>query len=307
MAMGCASAVYEHVRVKSMLHRLNVWFLPFRWGINTYRGCEHNCIYCNARYTHEFLKLSKDEFSCRIIVKDNASEVLDREFSRESWQKKLTVDLSTVTDPYQPAEREFKITRRVLEVFLKHHNALMLTTKSDLVLRDIGVLSEIARTGFLNVVLTLPTIDEGLREAIEPRTPSVEKRLDAVARLHDAGITVGVAAIPLIPLISDSEEWLEGLVKAVAEAGADYVIADTLNFREEAGPRFLEFLSGYSPDLVPRYKELYTTNYCDKEYSKRVRQVANRIIKRHKVDNYEKMLSYHKTKLKGENSTGSES
>jgi DNA repair photolyase len=172
----------------------------------------------------------------------------------------------------------------------------MLTTKSDLVLRDIGVLSEINRTGFLNVVLTLPTIDEGLREALEPKAPSVEKRLDAVARLHDAGITIGVAVIPLFPLISDSEGQLEGLVKAVAEAGADYVIADTLNFREEAGPRFLEFLNEHSPDLVPRYKELYASNYCNKEYSKGARQVANRIIKRHKVDNYEKMLSYHKSK-----------
>jgi DNA repair photolyase len=296
MAMEMISVVYEHVQVNSMLHHLNVWFLPFRWGINTYRGCEHNCIYCNARYTHEFLKLSRDEFSCRIVVKDNAADVLDREFSREKWQKRLTVNLSTVTDPYQPAEKEFGITRSVLEAFLKHHNALMLTTKSDLVLRDIDLLSEIARTGFLNVVLTLPTIDEGLREAIEPRAPSVEKRLDAVARLHEAGITVGVAAIPLLPHISDGEGQLEGLIKSVAEAGADYVIADMLNFREEAGAKFLTFLEGYLHKLIPRYRELYATDYCYKEYSKGVRKIANRIIKKHKVDNYDKMLSYRKSR-----------
>jgi DNA repair photolyase len=288
--------VYEHVRVKSMLHRLNVWFLPFRWGINTYRGCEHNCVYCNARYTHEFLRLSKDDFACRIMVKDNAAEVLDREFSREKWQKKLTVNLSTVTDPYQPAEKEFGITRGTLEVFLKHHNALMLTTKSDLVLRDIDLLSEIAQTGFLNVVMTLPTVDEELRKAIEPRAPSVERRLDAVARLHEAGITVGVAAIPLLPLISDGQEQLEGLVKSAADAGVDYVIADTLNFREEVGPRFLAFLGGYAPALVPSYEELYAKKYCDGDYSKKVRRVAEGIIKKHKVDNYEKMFSYHKAK-----------
>jgi DNA repair photolyase len=295
MAMGCSSTVYEHVQVKSMLHHINVWFLPFRWGINTYRGCEHNCIYCNARYTHEFLQLSKDEFSCRIIVKDNAAKVLDREFSREKWKKKLTVNLSTVTDPYQPSEKEFCITRSVLEVFLKHHNALMLTTKSDLVLRDIGLLSGIAQTGFLNVVLTLPTIDEGLRKVIEPRAPSIEKRLEAIAELHEAGITVGVTAIPLLPFISDSEENLHKLIKSVADAGADYIIVDMLNFRDEAGPRVMDFLKGHSPNLIPKYKELYTATYCDKDYSNGIRKVANRIIKKYKVNNYEKMFSYHKS------------
>ena len=168
--------VYEHNQVKKMLHYVNVWFLPFRYGTNTYRGCEHNCIYCNARYTHEYLGLSTIEFAHRIIVKDNAVEILDKEFSREKWKKRLTVNLSTVTDPYQPVEREFKITREVLEVFLKHHNALIVTTKSDLVLRDLDILREIAQTGFLNVLITLPTLDEELRKKIEPNAPSVKTR-----------------------------------------------------------------------------------------------------------------------------------
>ncbi len=143
--------IYEHTQVKNILHRVNVWFLPFRWGINTYRGCEHNCIYCNARYTHEYLGLPTGEFAHKIIIKDNAAEI-----------KKWTVNLSTVTDPYQPAERQFKITQDVLKVFLKHHNALMVTTKSDLILRDLDILSEIVQTGFLNVVLTIPMLDEEL-------------------------------------------------------------------------------------------------------------------------------------------------
>lgn len=146
--------IYEHAEVEKMLHPVNVWFLPFRWGTNTYRGCEHNCVYCNARYTHEYLGLESQEFSQKIIVKDNAAEILDKEFSRQKWNTIKTVNLATVTDPYQPAESEFKITRKVLGVFLKHHNSLMLTTKSDLVLRDLDLLSEIGQTGFLNVVIT---------------------------------------------------------------------------------------------------------------------------------------------------------
>ncbi|WXG42223.1 MAG: radical SAM protein [Candidatus Freyarchaeum deiterrae] len=286
--------VYEHTLVKKMLHYVNVWFLPFRWVVNTYRGCEHNCVYCNARYTHEYLGLPTGEFSYRIIVKDNAAEVLDKEFSREKWNKKLTVNLATVTDPYQPAEAKFKITREVLNVFLKHHNSLLLTTKSDLVLRDLDILTEIASTGFLNVDITLPTLNEDLRKKIELNITSVEKRLEVIQKLHEAGITVGVTAIPLLPYITDSEKDIEELVKAASDVGADYVILDVLNFRGEARERFMEFLKDYDEDLVPKYEQLYQTNYCDKNYASVKRKYTNRLVKEYNVDNYDKMYSYRK-------------
>jgi len=288
--------IYEHTQVKNILHRVNVWFLPFRWGINTYRGCEHTCIYCNARYTHEYLGLPTGEFAYKIIVKDNAAEILDKELSKEKWNKKWTVNLSTVTDPYQPAERQFKITRDVLQVFLNHHNALMVTTKSDLIIRDLDILSEIAQTGFLNVVLTIPMMDEELRKKMEPKAPSIQKRIEVLNKIHTTGITVGVTAIPLFPHITDSEKDVERLIKTLAENGADYVIIDTLNFREEARNRIMPFIKEQYPALVAHYEELYKTNYCDKEYAKQVRKYANRIIKKNKVDKYDKMFSYHKSK-----------
>ena len=288
--------IYEHTQVKTILHRVNVWFLPFRWGINTYRGCEHNCIYCNARYTHEYLGLPSGEFAYNIIVKDNAADLLDKEFSKEKWDKKWTVNLSTVTDPYQPAERQFKITRDVLKVFLKHHNALMVTTKSDLILRDLDILSEIAKTGFLNVVLTIPTLDEELRKKIEPKAPSIQKRIEILNKIHNAGITVGVTAIPLFPHITDGEENLEKLIKTLSENGADYVIVDMLNFREEARNRIMPFIKEQYPSFVSNYEKLYTTNYCDKEYAKQVRKYSNKLVKKCNVDKYDKMFSYHKSK-----------
>lgn len=278
-----------------MLHPVNVWFLPFRWGTNTYRGCEHNCVYCNARYTHEYLGYGTREFSHKIIVKDNAAEALDKEFSRPKWDKLKTVNLSTVTDPYQPAESEFKITRKVLKVFLKHHNALLLTTKSDLILRDLDLLTEIGKTGFLNVVITLPTIDEGLRKKIEPNAPSVEKRLKTIQQLHQAGLKTGVTAIPLLPSISDDAARVESLVKAVSESGADYLIVDLLNFRGETRSRFMEFISTNYPELRSEYERLYKTDYCDKDYSKQVRKHVNVLIKKAKLDNYELMFSYRKS------------
>ena len=279
-----------------MLHPVNVWFLPFRGGANTYRGCEHNCVYCNARYTHEYLGLGTKEFSQKIIVKDNAAEALDKEFSRPKWNKLKTVNLSTVTDPYQPAESEFKITRSVLEVFLKHHNALLLTTKSDLVLRDLDLLTEIGKTGFLNVVITLPTVDESLRQKIEPNAPSVEKRLRTIRELHDAGIKTGVTALPLLPYISDDASSVKKLVKAVAEAGADYLIVDLLNFRGETRSRFVEFVTTNFPELREEYEQLYQTSYCDKDYTKQVRKQTNVLIKANKLDKYELMFSYRKRK-----------
>jgi len=179
---------------------------------------------------------------------------------------------------------------------LKHHNSLMLTTKSDLVLRDLDILTKIAETGFLNVVITLATMDENLREKIEPRASGVEQRLKVIQKLHEAGITVGVAAIPLLPCISDSQKNLDELIKTVAERGADYVITDMLNFREEAADRFMKFLAVYNHSLVSTYEKLYPTNYCDKEYAKKIRKKANELVKRYKVDNYKKMFSYRKTK-----------
>lgn len=286
--------MYEHTQVEKMLHPVNVWFLPFRWGTNTYRGCEHNCTYCNARYTHEYLGLGTQEFSLRIIVKDNAAEALDKEFSRPKWNKLKTVNLSTVTDPYQPAESIFKITRSVLEVFLKHHNALLLTTKSDLVLRDLDLLTEIGRTGFLNVVITLPTVDESLRKGIEPNAPSVEDRLKTIQQLHEAGIKTGVTAIPLLPHISDDAADVESLVEAVSEAGADYMIVDLLNFRGETRNRFMEFISTNYPELKTEYERLYRTDYCNKDYSKQVRKQINAFVKNAKLDKYELMFSYRK-------------
>jgi len=284
--------IYRHTRVKKMLHYVNVWFLPFRWGINTYRGCEHDCVYCNARYTHEYLGLPTGEFAHIIIVKDNAAEVLDREFSKEKWDNLLTVNLATVTDPYQPAEADFKITKGVLEVFLKHHNSLTLTTKSDLVLRDLDLLREIGQTGFLNVVITLPTLDEDLRKKIEPGAPNVERRMKVIRDVHGAGITTGVAAVPLLPFISDSGKDIEELVMTVGEAGADYVIVDVLNFRGETRGRFLEFLGGYDPRLIPEYEKLYQTNYCDREYASTVRRRAGKFVKKYGVDRYDMMYSF---------------
>ena len=286
--------IYEHTCVDKALHRLNVWFLPFRWGINPYRGCEHDCMYCNARYTHEYLGISTGNFAHKIIVKDNAAEALDKELSKEKWNKNWTVNMATVTDPYQPAENEFKITREILKIFFKHHNALMVTTKSDLILRDVDILKEIAQTGFLNVVITIPVLDEDLRKKIEPKAPTIRRRLEVVKQIHDAGITIGVTSIPLLPYITDNESQLENLIKDISKSGADYLIIDMLNFREEARSRVMPFIKEYYPELYSDYEILYKTDYCDKEYAKKVRKYSNSLIKKYKLDNYDKMFSYRK-------------
>jgi len=232
------------------------------------------------------------------MVKDNAASVLDMEFSREKWRNVLTVNLATVTDPYQPAESKFNITRQVLEIFLKHHNSLMLTTKSDLILRDVDILTKIAETGFLNAVITLPTLNDELRKKIEPNVPSVERRLEIIRQLHEAGITVGVTAIPLLPYISDDEKDLEELIRTLTEAKADYVIVDMLNFRGESRDRFTGFLKNYDSDLIPKYEKLYQTNYCEKNYTKKIKNQANKFIKKYKVDQYDKMFSFTKEEKK---------
>ncbi len=292
--MTQSTAVYKHVQVKRMLRFMRVWFLPFRWGVNTYRGCEHDCLYCNARHTHEYLDLPTSAFAHQILVKDNAAEVLDHELSRPSWRPDLTVNLATVTDPYQPAESQFTITRRVLEVFLKHRNALLVTTKSDLVLRDLDLLTRIGQISFLNVVVTLSTVDEDLRKRLEPAAPSVDRRLRLIRELHAAGITVGVTAIPLLPFLSDNEADVERLMEAIADNGADYAVVDLLNLRGGARRRYMAFLQTYDPALLSKYEALYSTTYCDTAYARQVRRYATLIIKRLGLNQYDKMYSFRR-------------
>ena len=195
---------YFELPARSILNRTKP-NMPFQWTINPYRGCEFGCKYCYARYTHEFMEMAPEDFEDKIYAKAAARHLLRQELGR--IDRKDGIAIGTATDPYQPAERRYGRTRAILEVFARERGRrLAITTKSDLVARDVDLLREIARANILGVNMTVTTLDEKLARALEPRAPRPELRLQAVRRLRAAGICVAVFPNPIMPGLTDSEK-----------------------------------------------------------------------------------------------------
>jgi DNA repair photolyase len=219
--------------------------IPFTHSINPYRGCEHGCAYCYARPTHEYLGFNPAlDFETKIMVKRNAARLAREEMMKKSW-KPTMVSISGVTDPYQPAERRFGITRQILETMLEFRNPVGIITKNALVLRDIDILAELARYKCTAVFVSITTLDRDLARRLEPRTATPERRLDVVRRLTEAGIPVGVMMAPMIPGLTDEE--IPSLLQAVADAGAKSAYYVMLRLPLAVRPIFLDWLEREEP------------------------------------------------------------
>ncbi|MFZ2450128.1 MAG: PA0069 family radical SAM protein [Methylovulum miyakonense] len=219
--------------------------LPFDRSINPYRGCEHGCIYCFARPSHSYLGMSPGlDFESRILIKPDAARVLREELGKRNYRC-APLALGTNTDPYQPLERQHKIMRQLLEVLADVRHPLSIVTKSALVERDIDLLSEMAGQGLVSVFLSVTTLDRGLARTLEPRAAAPQRRLEALAKLREAGIPAGVMVAPVIPALNDHE--LESIVKAAHAAGAmsaEYIL---LRLPLEVAGLFEEWLHGHYP------------------------------------------------------------
>jgi DNA repair photolyase len=284
-----SKASYQTINCKTLLHRINVKFLPFKWTINPYRGCEHSCVYCYGRYSHEYLGLnSNKDFEQIIKVKKNAGDILDAEFSRPWWRKSL-VNIGSVTDPYQPAENTFGITRDILKIFLKHENPFIIGTKSNLILRDVDILEKIAQQTFLNVIITITTTDEELRKKIEPNSPTTNERLEAISKLSGAGVPVGVLFVPILPYLTDNEEAINDVMSAIANAGANFVIPSVLNLKKSCKERYFAFLKNEFPHLIEKYQQLYSSAYVPKGYTNKIYKLTSHTQKLYGLGDFKKL------------------
>ncbi|MFM4820357.1 PA0069 family radical SAM protein [Aeromonas hydrophila] len=219
--------------------------VPFSRSINPYQGCEHGCIYCYARPSHAYLELSPGlDFETRLFAKLNAAELLRREFARPAYQPQ-TIVLGANTDPYQPIEHHYRLTRELLTVMLAHRHPVGIITKSAMILRDLDLLTELAREGLCQVMVSVTTLNETLRRQLEPKASTGAGRLKVVEKLARAGVPVGVLAAPMIPRLNEPE--LEQIIKGAAEAGAhcaDYIL---LRLPHELAPLFSDWLDEHYP------------------------------------------------------------
>lgn len=220
--------------------------IPFRFSLNPYRGCEHGCIYCYARPTHEYLSFSSGlDFESKIMVKEDAPELLRKHFSSPKWEPE-PVTLGGVTDGYQPIERRLQLTRRCLQVFAEFCNPIGIVTKSALVTRDIDILSELHQHQAAGVFLSVTTLDADLARTMEPRASAPTARLRAVRELADAGLRVGIMFAPVIPGLNDHE--VNDILQAAADAGAQSAGYVVLRLPYEVAPLFSDWLSRHYPD-----------------------------------------------------------
>ncbi len=220
--------------------------LPFDASLNPYRGCEHGCIYCYARPTHEYLGFSAGlDFESRIMVKRDAPDLLRSALASRRWKPQVLL-LSGVTDPYQPVERRLGITRRCLEVLVDFRNPVVVLTKNHMITRDVDLLSELAALNAVTAALSVTTLRNDLHHVMEPRTSIPARRIDAIRRLADAGIPVGVNVAPVIPGLTDEE--IPAILEAAAAAGASHAALIVLRLPLGVAPLFEEWLGQHFPE-----------------------------------------------------------
>lgn len=275
-------------QAKSVLNKIKIERFPFKWSANPYRGCVHDCWYCYARASHEYLQLPMNSFQHIVMAKVNAPEILRQELSRKSWQREL-VAMGTITDPYQTIERHYRITRRMVQVFLEKRTPLSITTKSHHIQDDLGLLAEFAQSLPLTVFMTITSTDEALTRQLEPTTCTVKKRLETIHKLASAGIAVGVLMAPVFPGITDNEAMMDSVAKVVSEAGALYWYDDLLNLREQAREYFMPYLNEIRPDLTPRYQSTYAYSYPPKAHRQRIKELQVAIAARYGLNTVERV------------------
>jgi DNA repair photolyase len=276
---------YFLLPVKSILNRCESDRVPFDWTINPYRGCEFGCKYCYARYTHEYMEIDGGEFEQKIFVKQDAEALLRRDVSQKySYESKASgytqaehIAIGTATDPYQPAEKEYCVTRACLQELAKREGlSISVITKSHQIVRDIDILKVIAARSALSLNITVTTLRPRLARLLEPRAPRPDLRLTAVKELRAAGLHVGVSASPLLPGINEDE--LEDVAAAAKDAGAQWFFSGVLFLMPASAKQFLPFIREKFPRLAKQYEQWYAKNgYAPEEYRKKISDRVRRI------------------------------
>jgi DNA repair photolyase len=277
------SVEYFSLASRSILNRCSNPEMGFTWTINPYRGCEFGCKYCYARYTHEFMGMENPAlFEEKIYSKEAAGDILRSELKKNP---RGAIAIGTATDPYQPAERQFQTTRGILETIAQFRGLrVSITTKSDLVQRDLDVMREIMLHNELHIHITVTTMDAKLARCLEVRAPRPDLRIAAAAEIAQAGIPVSVFAMPVLPGITDDRRNLERVARAAARAGACNFAVNALFLMPSAQKAFFPFLEQQFPHLMEKYSRLYGSGaYVGSQYKAKLRAMCDELRKKYKL------------------------
>jgi DNA repair photolyase len=276
--------------------------MPYKWDLNIYRGCEHRCKYCYALYSHKYLKsnyrktikpneANSKNFFNNIYIKTNIAEELDKQLSKSSWKNEM-IAIGTVTDSYQPIEKEYGLMREVLDVLIKHKNPAIISTKSDIILRDLDLIEELSELNFINIATSITSLDLKIQKAIEPNTVSSKKRLDVLKKVRNqTKASTGVHFMPIIPYISDNYKHIDAIFKNAEKRNIHTLIFGSLNLYGETKKFFLKFIKKDFPETYSEIYSIYKTGRVDKNYSKELFTKINKIKTNYNIStNYRKVI-----------------
>lgn len=282
---------FEPIQAKQVLNPVKAPSMPFDWSINPYRGCQHGCSFCYARSTHSFLGMNTDDtFQHHILYKDNAREALEAQVVRmlrsKNGRGKLgKVAIGTATDPYQPIEGRFLLTRQCLEVLAAYRVPVSITTRSPLILRDLDILKKLSGS---SVNISLNTLDKDVWRHFEPMTPSPRRRLEAVKRLTGEGVEAGIFMAPILPFLTDGPNSLEQVVKHASDAGAQFIMGSVLRLNTNAVKSwFFGTLREHYPKLLGPFAELYSHSaYAPKHYRNETLDRLHTLLEKYHIPAY---------------------
>lgn len=270
---------YKEIHCESALNELKRK-VPYGWDLNIYRGCSHACSYCYAIYSHQYL--NADGFYDDIHVKTNIVEQLERELSAPTWKREV-INIGGVTDSYQKAEETYQFMPRILKLLIRYKTPAIISTKSTLVLRDYDLIDELSRITYINIAATITTLDEAVRQKIEPGGAPSAERFAMLKQFRKTNASVGLHVMPIIPYLTDSYENLEALCANAKDSGVHYLLPGVLYLRGATRKVFFDFIQQNYPELYPRLQALYKSGGADKAYKDRLYLSLNELRNRYGI------------------------
>lgn len=281
---------YREKECKSALNKINSNRLPYHWDLNIYRGCEHACQYCFAMYTHTYL--NDNNYFDTIYYKKNIVEMLEKKLSSPKWTREV-INIGGITDSYQPIEEKLQLTRNVLQVMLKYKNPVIISTKSDLILRDIDLIKELSKVTVVNIACTVTTLDENIRSILEPGACSSQARLKALKKIkEETNAIVGIHMMPIIPYLSSSMDNLEKIYYYAKKINVDYVLPGGLGLRGITRQKFLTFLKSYDKHKYEQLLSIYNNKNKKDEYTRQFYQKIQKLEEKYSIShNYQSIIN----------------
>jgi len=283
---------YTEIDCKTALNRLKRR-MPYRWDLNIYRGCEHGCKYCYAIYSHDYL--GSKSYSKDIFIKTNIIDNLEKELSDPGWKREI-INIGGVTDSYQPAEEHYKLMPEILKLLIKYKTPAIISTKSDLILRDFDLIDKLSKLTYINIASTITTTDEKIRKLIEPGGVDSKRRFEMLKLFRKTNASVGLHVMPIIPYLTDNFKNINTLFCMAKNSDVHYVLTGTLYLRGKTRIIFFDFIKEKFPDFYQKINTLYKTGGAGKEYKDSLYKAVNKLREKYSLSGSYSIIMKEKLK-----------